>query len=469
MSKSETKIPSLWERVKQLPVAIKGALLGEGSWRGPFQGMSELGNYFFVDRLSDGWQRNLELGPSEIERFGPVYACVAILSQELSRIPIIHYRINREDGSRTEVLDSPLYKTFHSPNSFQTRSDFILYLMRSLLLDGNGYAVAIRDNDFNIAGLYPVNPLQMFPYVSGGEVYYSFGDGVTQDLANIDKAVTWFPQRDVLHIRMHCPRHPLVGESPIRSVLLPASSGVEINRHTAAFFHNMSRPSGVLRHPGELDDVAMQRIKKGFMEITQSGRTGEPIILQENMDWKPLTMSAVDAELIASYKLTERQVAQVFRIPPFLLGDLEKATFQNVESLSRFFISSSLGFYVDHIEEAISRFFDLPHNEYAHFDVETTLMRTDLKERMEAYAKGVQNGILAPNEARSRESLPPVEYGEEPRVQQQLVPLSYGFQVQPPGVNPPPAEPEPEPEPTEEAMAAAEYVAQEAIRKAMEA
>jgi HK97 family phage portal protein len=273
---------------------------------------------------------------------------------------------------------------------------------------------------------------------------------------------------------MHCPKHPLVGESPITAALIPATTGMEINRHTATFFHNLSRPSGILRHPGTLSPEAMDRLKKKFIEVTQRGSFGEPVVLQEDMDWKPLTMSAVDAELINSFKLTERQVAQVFRIPPFLLGDLEKATFQNVESLSSFFVQSSLGWYVDHIEDNLTIFFGLPSDEYIEFDVETALLRTDLKERMEAYSKGIQNGVFSPNEARARESLPPVEDGDQPRVQQQLVPLSYGMQMQPKGVGlesvpAQPSEdiPDDKEDDTPEKQEAAAFIARRAIERAM--
>jgi Phage portal protein len=160
-----------------------------------------------------------------------------------------------------------------------------------------------------------------------------------------------------------------------------------------------------------------------------------------------------------------------------LLGDLEKATFQNVESLSRFFIQSSLGFYVDHIEDALTAFFGLPTNEYIYFDVETALLRSDLKERMEAYAKGIQNGVMAPNEARARESLPPVDDGDQPRVQQQLVPLSYGMQLQPKAADAtPPGTPSAtpsdtpsanEPQPNEDQQQAAAFIARKILERAM--
>jgi HK97 family phage portal protein len=429
-------------------------------------GYGDAPGWFSIGPLDIGWQRNLVVGKHGAESFGPVYTCTAIISQEMARLPIQHYR-TMPDQRRVLVTNKAVSRVFRKPNQYQTKSDFMLWMLRSMLLDGNAYAVAKRNDRYEVESLHPVNSKSMWPYIVDGEVYYRFGDQTVQELAQLEED-QWYPQRDVLHIRMHCPNHPLVGETPITAAMFPIAAGREINKNVAEFFHNMSRPSGILRHPGSLDEVGITRIKKRFLELTKNNNTGEPLVLQEGMDWKSLTMSAVDAELIASYKLTERQVAQVFRIPPFLLGDLEKATFQNVESLSRFFVQSSLGFYVDHIEDSFGSFFNLPPDEYIHFDVEAALLRGDLKERMEAYAKGVQNGVITPNEARAREALPPKEFGDEPRVQQQLVPLSYGEGLQPPGM----PEPVPDDSPkmldeTEEQFLAASIIAQRAIKQAM--
>ena len=461
---------SLTTRLRALPAAMKSWWGGaEGSWRGPFTGFGELGGSYMVDPIGDGWQRNLQIGNGDIEKFGPIYACIAIISQEMARIPMVHYR-TQPDGSREVVTNKAPIRVLRNPNRYQTKSDFMLYMMRSLLLDGNAYAIATRNDRSEVETLHPVAPKQIWPYIVDGEIFYQFGDEQVTELANIDTR-NWFPQRDVFHLKLFTPRHPLVGESPITAAYHPAVSGIEINRHTAAFFGNMSRPSGVLRHPGTIQsEDGIQRIKQKFMEITQRGHTGEPIVLQEGMTWAPLAMNAVDSQLVQSYELTSKQCAQCFRVPPFLLGDLEKSSFQNVESLSRFFINSTLGFYIDHTEAALVDFFGLPPNEEIHFDVEKALLRGDMESRMQSYSKGIQNAVLTPNEARHRENLPPMEYGDNLRAQQQLVPLSYGENLQPPGVDSAPEpEPEPEPEPTEEELAFSAYTAKQAIRKMMEA
>jgi HK97 family phage portal protein len=389
----------------------------------------------------------------EYERFAPIYACVAIIAQDMSRIPLNHVRT--VDGREEKVYTTAASRLFRKPNSYQTRSDFALFLMRSLLLDGNAYAiVGGRNQRGEITSLYPITPTMIWPHIEpgSGEYFYRIGQDASTELAAWDPTVPWLPPEDVLHIRLQTPRHPLIGESPLVAALYPTMAGTQINAHTAAFFSNMSRPSGILRHPGRLKPEAMSRIKERWMQLTQGPSTGEPAVLAEGMEWQQLQMTAVDAELAKSYELSERQIFQIYRVPPFLGGDLQKATFTNVESLTRFYLQSCLGFYVDHLEEALTLFFDLPPSEHILFDLEPALLRGDIKERMEAYGKAIQNGVFSPNEARQKENLPPAADGDQPRVQQQLVPLSYGMAIQPPtqGAAQDTAQGEPEEDETEE-------------------
>lgn len=403
------------------------------------------------------WQYGNTSGHNQHEarRFGPVQTCINIISQDLSRLPIRHLRV-KPDGARELVLNKAPARVFRRPNSYQTKSDLLLFLAATLLSDGNAYAWAKRNERNEVESLWPFNPWSVYPYIvnqgeAAGDILYQISSSDALSLAQPDPDEGfWVPARDMLHIRLQTPRNPLLGESPLLAAYYPAITGMQVNEQSAKFFTNMSRPGGILRHPGELQEEALKRIKERWTEVTSGGNTGDTAVLSEGMEWQQLQMTAVDAEVAAIYALSERQIFQVFRVPPFLGGDLEKATFSNVESLTRFYLQSCLGFYVDHVEDSLTRFFNLPPDEHISFDLDQALLAGDFKERMDALGRGVQNGIFAPNEARARESLPPVEFGDEPRVQQQLVPLEFGYAQlaeSAQGVAPAPAEPEPAPEP----------------------
>jgi len=286
---------------------------------------------------------------------------------------------------------------------------------------------------FEIAELYPLNPKSVDVHISpeDGSYYYHVADSDALSLGNQFDQGYWFPSRDMLHIRLFTLDHPLVGVTPLTAAAMGINAGMNINAQSSAFFGNMGRPSGIIKSPKALSPEAIHRIKEKFIQATTGENAGAPVVFHDGMDWTPLTMSAVDAELVESYKLSERQVAQIYRIPPFFLGDLEDAKLGSVEQLMRFFVNSGLGFYFEHIAQAFTRLFELPYNEDIEFDYEAALLRGDLETRMRAFKEGVQGGIYTPNEARRREMLPPVEYGDDVRMQQQMVPLSYGAQLQP--------------------------------------
>lgn len=392
--------------------------------------------------------------PSSVDAgtYGPVYACWAIIAQEVSRIPLRHVR-KLEDGSVEDLVQAPA-RVFRTPNQYQTRSDFFLYLVRSLLSDGNAYARVVRNGRFEVAALYPINPRACWPSIDQqtGEVYYQVSDSQEAALSGSQGDI-WVPARDMLHVRLFTPTHPLVGETPLVAAALSTQAGLAIESQMSAFFGNMARPSGIIRHPGRLDPDAILRIKTRFKEASNGPRAGDPIVFTEGMEWSNLTMSAVDADLIASAKLTQTQIAQVYRVPPFMLGDLEQAKFASVEALTRWFVNSGLGFYLDHISDSLTRIFGLPLNEEIEFDYEAALFRSDFKEFMSGLEMATRSGVMSPNEARAMRRLPPVADGDQPRVQQQLVPLSYGASLQPPSNAPAPApaaEPTPTPDPPPE-------------------
>ena len=420
-----------------MKIGLRGALRKAGAYVlektiGP-GGWVQYGAAIPKDWPHDWWQRDYRGGNADFRSFAPVAACQGIISQDLSRIPLRHMRYF-PDGSSEPVLNKAPMRVFRRPNSYQVKADWIRYIMLSLLIDGNAYNYAIRNNRQEIEEYYPLRPDLCYPYLTPeGEVFYRVATDPTTTLAGLESGI-WIPARDMLHIRGSTPIHPLIGESPLVAAVAPTITGSQINNHNASFFTNMGRPSGILRHPGRLSEEAMQRVKGRFKSLSTGQNTGEVLVLSEGMEWSALTMTAVDAAVADMYRLSERQIFQIYRVPPFLAGDLEKANISNVPELIRFYLQSGLAVWENLLEEWFTRFFGLPPDERIEFDVEKALLQGDLKTRMEAYTRGVQGGVLSIDDARKREGLPPDSsgLGGEVRVQQQMVPLSYGAELQPP-------------------------------------
>ena len=353
-----------------------------------------------------------------------VYSCVNILSQETSRLDIHHYTIN-EDRSRTLQISTSAARVMRNPNDYQTRSDFWLFIMQSLLLDGNAYAVIERDGNRAPKALHPWYPDTVTPHrvQDSNDLWYYLGNrGDMTDYAALDPT-DWVPARDMMHLRLFPGADLIMGTSPLQALGPSVALGKSIQVQSTSFFQNMARPSGILRTPKQLNLQAAERLQKQWETNMSGGGAGGTPVLDNDVDWRPLTMSAVDAEVIAQYRLSVENIAQVYRIPMFMLGDMSKATFSNVESLQKAFIASALGFYLKHIENVLEKSWDMDVNQMMEFDLERGLLRPDLEQRMSAYSKGVLGGIYTPNEPRARENLPPVEGGDQIFLQRQNWPI----------------------------------------------
>jgi HK97 family phage portal protein len=242
------------------------------------------------------------------------------------------------------------------------------------------------------------------------------------------------PARDVLHVRLHTPRHPLKGESPILSTVLDrAMAGAALNQQVA-FYLNQARPSFMLETDEKLTKEQTDALRARWNEQTQGDNAGGTPILTWGLKAKPVSISPQDGQLAEMLKMSDQSVALAFRLPLQVLG-LGGTAFASTELLMQSWIASGLGFALNHIEEAFGQLFGLRGlpDEYLEFDTRA-LLRSAYRERMEGLARGVISGIYSPDEARASEDLPAVEggHGAMPRVQQQVVPLSYGSEMKPP-------------------------------------
>jgi HK97 family phage portal protein len=363
-----------------------------------------------------------------------VEACVSAYAQTVAMCPGDHWRLNNK-GGRDRVKNSALARLLRYPNDYQTISDFLLNAVRSLYLTGNCYALGLRNDRFEIDELHLMRPEMLFPRLATtGEVFYQLmgNDIITKRLGDSTLLV---PARDVLHIRLHTMKNrfptPLVGESPICAVYGDIGVGNAINAQQASFYMNEARPSAVLSTDLNLDKDQTQALRDRWNDQAKGLHKGGTPILTHGLKVMPWSVGGKDAATAEILKLTNEHIALAFRIPLQILG-LGGSTYSSTELLMQSWIASGLGFCLNHIEEAIGVLFLLKGqpDEYVEFDT-AALLRSAYNVRIEALARGVQGGIYAPNEARNLEGLEDVKFGDEPRVQQQVVPLSAAAAIPP--------------------------------------
>ncbi|HEY2245696.1 MAG TPA: phage portal protein [Xanthobacteraceae bacterium] len=380
-----------------------------------------------------------------------VEACVSAYSQTVAMCPGDHWRLNNK-GGRDRVTNSALARLLRYPNEYQTISDFLLNAVRSLYLTGNCYALGLRNDRFEIDELHLMKPEMSFPRLaSNGEVFYQL-QGNDIIAKRLGESTLLVPARDVLHIRLHTMRQrfpvPLIGESPICAAYSDINVGNAIASQQAAFYMNEARPSAVLSTDLILDKDQVQALRDRWNDQAKGLHSGGTPILTAGLKVQPWAVGGKDAATAEILKLTNEHIALAFRIPLQILG-LGGATYSSTELLMQSWIASGLGFCLNHVEEAIGVLFLLKGqpDEYVEFDT-AALLRSAYNLRIEALARGVQGGIYSPNEARNLEGLADVKFGDEPRVQQQVVPLSAAEAIPaaPPAHGQPPAGGQPAPQ-----------------------
>ena len=400
-----------------------------------------------------------------------VEACVAAYAQTIAMCPGDHWQA-LPDGGRKRVTNSALSRILRRPNDYQSRSDFLLKLAADLYRDGNTYALATRNDRYEVAALHPFDPKQSRPVVApSGEVFYElagnnvierqYGGGSDRGgLLGLTNSGTSLivPARDVFHVKLEAKAaEPLVGVPPSRHAASAIAAQRAIGSQLVNTFGNMNRPAGVIETEANIQQGQIDELRKRFDNAWRGidNIKGGPPILTNGFKFKGISMTAQEADVAASIKLTQEEIWMVYGVPPAILGMTDKSSFASTEALMNFWLARGLGFAINHIEVAFDAFFGLKSwpDDYTEFDT-AALLRVAYKERIEGLARGVQQAIYSPNEARRAEELPDVEFGDLPRTQQQNVPLNWGgFSVQPKpaaGTEPVPTEAEVEEEEPEE-------------------
>lgn len=412
-----------------------------------------------------GWRRG---GVSP--RSAMVEACQSAYAQTVAMLPASHYRADylpsgKPTGGRTRVANAASAPTraLRRPNDYQTGSDLLLNIVRQMKGKGAAYVLAVRNGRDEVEGLHLFDADQSKPLIGeDGSIYYELsGNEIVErrwEAATGGRPLR-VPARDVAHIRLHTPRHPLYGETPLMAAALDVATSDVILQRQLAFFANRSRPSYVLGTDEKLKRDQVKDLRELWEEHSSGLNEGKTPILSWGVKPFSIGASAKDSELAETLRMSEENIALAYRVPLQLFGK-GSGQIGSTESLMQMWLASGLGFLVNHIEVAFDVLFELKGfpEEYVELDTRV-LLRSNFRERIAGLKDAVIGGIMSPDEARNAEDLPvvPGGYGAEPRVQQQVVPLSHWQKererLETLAQQPPPANdnPDPDPAPDDEA------------------
>ena len=334
-----------------------------------------------------------------------VYSCVRILAEAVAGLPLHLYRY-KEDGGKEKALDHPLYLLIHDePNPEMSSFVFRETLMTHLLLWGNAYAQIIRNGRSEVMALYPLMPDRMaVDRDDKGQLYYEYT--TSADDAPISKgSIVRLKPSDVLHIP-GLGFDGLVGYSPIAMAKNAIGLAIATEEYGSKFFANGAQPSGVLEHPGTIKDP--QRVRDSWMsQFGGSANSNKIAVLEEGLKYTPISISPEQAQFLETRKFQINEIARIFRVPPHMVGDLEKSSFSNIEQQSLEFVKYTLEPWLVRWEQSIQRTLfsaDEKKRYFVRFNVEG-LLRGDYASRMNGYAVGRQNGWMSANDIRELENL----------------------------------------------------------------
>lgn len=356
-----------------------------------------------------------------------VYSCVRILAEAVAGLPLHFYKYV-EDGSKEKAIDNPLYYLLHDePNPEMTSFIFRETLMTHLLLWGNAYSQIIRNGKGEVMALYPLMPNKMTVQRDDkGEIYYIYSKSSEEGKPD-EAGYVYLRKEDVLHIP-GLGFDGLVGYSPIAMAKNAIGLAIATEEYGSKFFANGAAPSGVLEHPGTIKDP--KKVREAWMsQFGGSSNSGKVAVLEEGMKYTPISISPEQAQFLETRKFQINEIARIFRVPPHMVGDLEKSSFSNIEQQSLEFVKYTLDPWIIRWEQSLNKALlskEEKNKYFFKFNVEG-LLRGDYQSRMQGYAVGRQNGWLSANDIRSLENLdkiPAEEGGDLYLINGNMLPLN---------------------------------------------
>ena len=331
-----------------------------------------------------------------------VWCAIRLLAESVSSLPISVYT-KQTNGDKLEDTKSPIYKLVKfKPNYYQNKITFFEFIMLSICTEGNSYVQIVRNNSGTPVQLICLDPSNVTVVVNNNEVFYQIDGGV------LDSS-------DILHFKT-ITDDGVTGLSPIDQCAKALNWGVSLEEFGSTFFSNGAKPSSILQTDRALSDTALQRLKTSFNNnYGKLKNSNSTIVLEEGLTFKPISISPEQAQFLSSRQFSIEEVARIFNVPPHMLKDLSKSSFNNIEMQSQEFVTYTLMPYITRIEQEMNlklfRTNELGKT-FVEFNV-NGLLRGDVKSRTEAYKTAITNGYMSINEVRQKENMNSIEGGDK--------------------------------------------------------
>lgn len=372
-----------------------------------------------LDALSGGYNTaaGVPVTPESAMRLSTVSACVRLISESIGSLPLHVYQ-RTDERTRTKITGTPQYRLLHDePNKLMTAFVFRETMAAHVLVWGNAYALVIRNRAGEPIELLPVNPqsVRISKEPTTGELAYDVSLSYEEHIGA--QKIYRVNQADILHVP-GLAFNGITGISPIKYAAQSIGLALAAERYGAAFFGNGSIPAGVLEIAGKPNAEQQKAIAASWnAAYGGSGNSGKTAVLVDGAKFSKISISPNEAQFIETRKMQIGEIARWYRVPPHMIGDLERATFSNIEHQALEFVTHTLRPWLVRFEQEFNRKLfpsssdGQPSDTYAEFNVDG-LLRGDIKARGDYYVRGRQWGWLSANDIRSKENMEPIEGGD---------------------------------------------------------
>tara|TARA_R100001163_G_C5068278_1_gene208286 strand:+ start:591 stop:1808 length:1218 start_codon:yes stop_codon:yes gene_type:complete len=334
--------------------------------------------------------------------FTAVWAAIRILSESIAQLPIGVYETDKK-GNKAQAPKHQLFNLVHrKPNDQMTTYTFIQKCMMDLLTRGNSYVYIRRNGGARPIELLPLDPARTKVREQDGVIYYELEEGGLVD------------QYDMLHFKI-LSKDGIIGISPVDVGAQAIGYGLALEKYGSSFFGNGAKVSGVLSTDRHLSDEAINRLKVSFDEnYSKIGDANKTMVLEEGLKFQQISLSNEASQFLNSREFSITEIARLFNLPPHLLRDLTKSSFNNISEQSREFVQYSLMPYIVMMESEMNcKLFRA--NEIGKVEVKfvvNALLRGTPKDRADYYRTMLNIGAMSIDEIRKLEELPTIEGGE---------------------------------------------------------
>jgi HK97 family phage portal protein len=332
------------------------------------------------------------------------WAAARLWAETIASLPV---KVQSWDGQEwiddTEGDLSTLIRT--RINRYQNSVEFFETFVLNHVVFGNAYAMKVRSGN-RLVGLLPMNSGQVVPELlkDGSVVYHYHHDG----------GVTALSAENVWHWKMF--GNGVIGLSPLSYARNAVSVGLAGDKRIGQVFKNAGKPSGVLTIDGTLKDDQRKMVRERFKDLVEGG-TDTLMVLEAAMKFQPISMNPTDIQLLDSRRFQVEDVARFMDVPSVLINDTAGTTAwgSGIGQIMRGWYKRSLRNRVRSLQESM-RASLIPAAARSRMRIThdfDDLLKLDKGERMEAHQKGINSGVITPNEARQEEDLPPLDGGDE--------------------------------------------------------